>query len=240
MENEEIRQDITTFVTKEEKLGPLELRKGVFTDIVGHDTGSADHLISVPDGLTKIGPIFFSDIYQNKLSRPIGKNENEIDAEYYLLDWLKTVGNYDPVNFSINNLQLEFIPMGESLNGLTKIAEDHNAIILSYWGKNATEIGRFMEVISAIHRNNFKRQKKQNYSEEILRKLVHDNLQECNHPGIRIGEIDDATKHIMDQFLPEGVRATGEGIFLKNSIIDLLKSYGDSLFHDYRPSFSKE
>ncbi|MHA2167754.1 MAG: hypothetical protein ACXAAT_18060 [Candidatus Hodarchaeales archaeon] len=238
MENEEIRQVLTNFVNENDELGPLKLKEGVDTYMKGHDTGSED-LISVPDGLTKKGHLC-SDVFQNKLSRPIGRNQDEINAEDYLLDWLKTVGNYDPKNFSINNLQLEFIPKGDSLNGLTNIAEDHNAIIISYWGKTALEIGRFMEVISAIRVNNFKRQKKQNLSEEELRKLVIDNLEQKTHLYIQTGEIDDATMHIIDQFLPEGVKATGEGTFLKNSLIDLLKLHGDNLLHDYYPSFSKE
>ena len=233
MENDEIRQIIETYANKERNLGPLTLRKGIKTEMTGHRTTSSDRLITVPDGFTG------SEVFQNKLLRPIGYNRDEINSLDYLLDWLKTVGNYDPINYSINNLQLEFIPWG-SLNNLTNIAVDQNAIIISYWGKTAVEIGRFMEVISAIHLHNFKQGKKQNLTEEELRRLIIDDLNRRTYLDIKIDKIDLATMNIIDQFLPEGVWATGESTFLKNSLIDLLKIYGESLFHDYYPSFSKE
>ncbi|PWI47294.1 hypothetical protein CEE45_12425 [Candidatus Heimdallarchaeota archaeon B3_Heim] len=239
MENQEVRELLVNFTNKDTDLSPLNLSKAVFTEMTGHDTVSPEHLIPLPDGITKIGHIG-SDVFQNKLLRPIGKNKNEINAEIYLLDWLKTAGNYDPINYSINNLQLEFIPSGVSLNGLTNIAKDHNAIIISYWGNTVEEIGRFMEVISAIHVINFKRQKKQNFSEEELKELVIQNLEKRTHSGMKISQTDSPTTRIIDQFLPEAIRAKGEGTFLKNSVIKLLSYYGDKLFSDYYPIFPKE
>ncbi len=57
---------------------------------------------------------------------------------------------------------------------------------------------------------------------------------------MKIDKIDLATAHIIDKFLPEAIRTKGEGTFLKKSLINLLKSYGDKLFSDYYPFFPQE
>ncbi len=239
LEDPRIRESITNLTKEDNTLNPLILHKYVQSKLVGHDTVSSNRFISQPDGITQIDQTIL-DVFQNKKSRPVGKKKDEIKAEDYLLDWLKTVGNYDPVNFSINNFRLEFLERGESLNNLTDIASNHNAIIISYWGNSAKEIGRYMEVISSIHLNEFKRQKKQNFSKEVLQNLVIEDLKKNNHLRYELTELDSPTQSIINQLIPYAINSQGEGSFLKDSILNLLSDFGEKLFSSYHPSFTSE
>ncbi|MFX0172560.1 MAG: hypothetical protein ACFE9L_11630 [Candidatus Hodarchaeota archaeon] len=75
----------------------------------------------------------------------------------------------------------------------------------------------------------FKRQTKQNYSEKDIRERVINNLKDTNMLGRDTTSIDPATLRSIDVFMPEVMRAKGEGTFLKNSLIKLLQVYSDKL-----------
>lgn len=227
IENQTIRQTITNFSKEHSEIRTLFLPTNALTTMTGHDTTTPGRLVTVPDCITKVGER--GGVYQNKILRPIGENSDEINAENFLLDFIKTIGNYDPISNTVNNLKLEFIPRGDSLNGLTDLAKEHNAVIISYWEKSMKELGRFMEVISAMRLVEFKRQRKQFFLEKDIRKFVEKNLKAANMLGSKTVTLDPETLRIIDKFIPEVINASGEGTFLKNSLIKLFRLYGDRL-----------
>jgi hypothetical protein len=224
IEDNRIRKSITEFTEISEKLAPLLLRQDAIVEAKwGHDTSKLN-LVTVPDIIVKNkirNKIYACEIIQNKVARPIGKLSGQINVEHYLLDYLKTIGDYHSLDIPIKQLQFEFIPEGESINGLTNIAKKYNSIIISYWGKSLPELIRFGEIVSAFHiQNEFRN------SIENDEKLIIDINKKLNYGRKALGftrSIDSHTKFHVQELVNIAKNSSGRGTFFRGVFFKLLE-----------------
>jgi hypothetical protein len=219
-----IRLMINDFTKQNDKLSHLELPENVISEVNWAHDPSVKNLVTLPDVITKFksGRRFFaSEIIQNKLLREIGEMKGQITPTYYFLDYLKTLGTYDPLTNRTKNIQMEFIPKGRTLSGLTNLAKKSNVIILSYWSNSMVEIGRIAEVIQAIRLSKY-----DNHilDPEIIVKEVYKRLDQGNEALGFKRRIDQATKKLIQELL-EISKGKGETLFYRDVYLKLLEKY---------------
>ena len=186
------------------------------------------NIVTMPDIVVKekTGRKFHaSEIVQNKVLREIGDNCGQISPRDYLLEYLRTMGEYDPNNCSIKNIQLEFIPSGNTLGGRTDIAEDTNVVIISYWGNDVPQIGRVPEIIQSLRMIRYLN--KIENREIINRKVVDKLKQGIGALGFQ-RKMDENTSRVIQE-LTELTSADGEVTFFRDSFLELLRKYGMAL-----------
>ncbi|MFX0182824.1 MAG: hypothetical protein ACFE95_07060 [Candidatus Hodarchaeota archaeon] len=154
--------------------------------------------------------------------KKVGMKTGEIHPLHVILDEIKTTGNFDPITQRTQILQLEFIPKGETIGGITNIAEDSNVIILSFWGLKEPKIGRVMEIISAIRLGVFYK-RINNYIR--LKSFVRKCLERGDEVFRFRRGIDLETEKLIDYFLRQTPFNHGEGTFLKIMYLKILRKY---------------
>lgn len=222
IQDQRMRNAITKFSKELYKIGTLDLSRNVISEIIwAHDATDAN-VATLPDNITRLtlsGEA--SEIIQNKLLRKIGdgtKEANSITPRSYLLDWLKTTGNYDPLTGKTINLQIEIIRKGETLGGLTNITKTNNALILSYWGGITVEIGRIAEVSQLIRIGRYydKITDAEKLSDYVLDGLNRGrkSLGFSRHLGMK-------TQKLVTNLIDKSIKV-GETKFLRNIILEIL------------------
>jgi hypothetical protein len=166
-----------------------------------------------------------SEIVQNKVLREIGDNIGQISPRDYLLEYLKTMGVYDPDKSSVKNIQLEFIPRGHTLGGKTNLAKDTNVVIISYWRNDVPQMGRVPEIIQSLRMIRYL--DKIENQEIIKQKVVNRLRQGIGALGFQ-RKMDENTSRVIQE-LTELTSADGEVTFFRDSFLELLRKYGMGL-----------
>ena len=230
LEDSKTRKCITNFTQNSTNLPKLYLHPQVIVNSNWAHDSFSNNLVSVPDIISKYrkGKMnIASETVQNKLAKKIGRRPGEINCEHYLLDYLKTIGNYDLIYPSLN-LQFEFIPHGKTLGGLTDIANKDNIIMISFWGIMSPFFSRFGEIISAFHRIG-KYGKNITDEAELLSKIY----KLINYGKSALGftrRVDGSTQKLIKDILIVAKKADGEGTFYQGVFIEFLREYGNQFF----------
>ncbi|MFX0182570.1 MAG: hypothetical protein ACFE95_05745 [Candidatus Hodarchaeota archaeon] len=116
------------------------------------------------------------EIYQIKIERPISTNRvGYLREDAYLLDFLKTLVNYDLEDgLSFHKYQLEIIRTGQDF-GKHFSPRETNLVILSYWQSSKFITPRIVNIISSIALEAFKKSgapKKGDNGKNLLRNIL--------------------------------------------------------------------
>ncbi len=218
-----VRKSINMFTGKFPGLSKLRLRHKVIGESKwGRDT-SNHNFVSVPDIITRYmkgKKLIASETVQNKLARRIGKKSGEINSEHFMLDYLKTIGNYDLV-FQPLNLQFEFVPFSKTLGGITAISKENNIVIISYWRDLKPEFIRFGEIISAFHRIG-------KYGRNIIdeKKILNELYDLMDYGRTAMGfkrVMDSSTKKMIKIILNVAKKSNGDSTFYHGAFLEFLK-----------------
>ncbi len=223
-----VRTALEEFSRAVDGVFPLDLPLNVTIETNWAHNPTRVNIVTIPDIVVKdkIGRKFLaSEIVQNKILREIGDNNGQISPRDYLLEYLKTMGEYDPNNCSIKNIQLEFIPRGNTLGGRTDITKDTNVVIISYWGNDVPQMGRVPEIIQSLRMIRYL--DKIENQEIIKQKVVNKLKQGIGALGFQ-RKMDENTSRVIQE-LTELTSADGEVTFSRDSFLELLRRYGMGL-----------
>ena len=147
------------------KKSNLNLPVNVFIDdVIGHDS-TFDNVVTVPDSIiyTLQKNCFIQgeaeEFIQVKILRAFSPSYvDRLKPEDYLLDFFKTIGNYDEKSrIGIKRFFIGVLRKGESLGGLTRLAENRSIVIIGFWSNSSTKVERMGDIITAFSRGYFSR-----------------------------------------------------------------------------------
>jgi hypothetical protein len=222
-----VRKSINAFTEKVRGLGRLQLRHKVIGESKWGNDSSNHNLVSVPDLITKYKQgkkLIASETVQNKLARRIGRRSGEINSEHFMLDYLKTIGNYNLISEPLN-LQFEFVPFSKTLGGTTDISKESNIVIISYWKDIKQEFMRFGEIISAFHRIG-------KYGSKIIseKKIINEVYDLMDYGETAMGFkrlMDSSTKKMIKIILNVAKKSNGESTFYHGAFLEFLRRFGN-------------
>lgn len=220
-----IMQDKGVRMIINQKTG-LNLTENVKLLETGHICGS-DSLISKPDLMTyyiredRLGKAI--ELYQIKRMRDIGRGNDYISADDYLLDFLKTIDYIDPtLNNTIIPFQVGILKAGNAVSKLGLL--EHHAVILSYWGNTSEKACRIGDIVSSMHNLAFTDTRKKDPIEKNV--LVQETLNRMKE-GMNLlnGTIHyEVSRKKLQQIIDSFDLTRGHLFFLRSAFIEVMKS----------------